>query len=163
MTTGQGTFNWADGNKFTGQVLNGKREGFGAMKFSERSSSILKAYSGLWVNDLPNGKGTIFMRNGETYHGDVSNFLKHGNGSLIYAKDDEEKRLSYVGEWNNDVMSGFGNMTWKNQDSYEGDWSEGKRSGKGNMKFSNGQTVNNLVFFAVQLASSYYWMGLIIF
>ena len=137
---GQGTFVWANGNKYIGKVFKGKRDGSGIMMFGEHDRLGMRSYSGYWVNDVPSGEGSMVMTNGEFYIGEISNGKKNGNGTLTFAKDDE--RLSYTGDWTFDEMTGQGTMIWKNNDTYSGNWIYGKRSGHGTFTYFNGEKVN---------------------
>ena len=146
---GQGTFEWANGNKYIGKVFKGKRDGFGIMMFGEHDSLGMRSYSGYWVNDVPSGNGSTVMTNGEFYIGEIFEGKKNGHGTLTFAKDDE--RLSYTGDWTDDEITGQGIMTWKNKDTYHGDLINGKRSGTGIMKnYKTGGGVMNTLLLSIQ-------------
>ena len=146
---GQGTFEWANGNKYIGKVFKGKRDGFGIMMFGEHDSLGMRSYSGYWVNNVPSGNGSTVMTNGEFYIGEIFEGKKNGHGTLTFAKDDE--RLSYTGDWTFDEMTGQGTMIWKNNDTYSGNWIYGKRSGTGIMKnYKTGGGVMNTFLLSIQ-------------
>ena len=52
---GKGSYTWADGSTYSGDIRNGKREGVG--KFVGSSKQV---YEGGWRNGRRNGQGKIF-------------------------------------------------------------------------------------------------------
>lgn len=71
--------------------------------------------------------------------------MRQGRGTLFMENGDV-----YVGDWNQDKQSGFGTLTKKNQDVYEGEWLGGKREGAGiyfyksKNKIYDGEWVNDI-------------------
>jgi len=57
---GYGTIRWNSGQKYIGNVVNGKNEGFGTSYHSNGQ----KSYVGYWVNDMRNGKGKEYDEDG---------------------------------------------------------------------------------------------------
>jgi len=55
---------WDDGTKYSGSVLNGKREGKGTIIWPDGSR-----YTGYFKNDLRNGPGTLILPDGKVYNG----------------------------------------------------------------------------------------------
>ena len=45
-------------------------------------------YRGTWVNDMPQGKGSLKFASGNQYDGDVAQGLPHGTGRMVYASGD---------------------------------------------------------------------------
>ncbi len=60
----------------------------------------------------------------------------HGEGELIYPKDDEHSRLSYNGNFEDNKRSGKGKLIWKSGAKYEGDFENGLRNGFGVYTYS---------------------------
>ncbi|CEM11596.1 unnamed protein product [Vitrella brassicaformis CCMP3155] len=110
-----------DGYTYTGPLLNGKRSGAKGELFkgSER------IYEGAWKDDLPDGKGKLFLKEG-VYDGNFQGGKRHGTGKFVYkdgkvgdgaaakfqsspaVKDKLGKQRFYDGEWKNDVQHGEG-------------------------------------------------------
>lgn len=65
---------------YTGEMVNGKREGKGKMSYNEGYT-----YEGDWHNDKPDGSG-IFKDIVGTYNGEIKNGLPHGKGEYVYNK-----------------------------------------------------------------------------
>jgi len=63
---GYGTIQWYNqgqpATKYTGDILNGKNEGYGVMYYANG----YKEYEGNWKNDMENGFGTVFSKYGDT-------------------------------------------------------------------------------------------------
>jgi hypothetical protein len=66
-------------------------------------------------------------KNGLIYNGTWEDGRRVARGSLTYPDDDDNGRVSYVGEWKYDQMNGMGTMTWKNRDTYTGHWENDTR------------------------------------
>ncbi len=82
---GQGQYNWVSGSVYTGQWLDGKREGFGTIDYSNGDR-----YQGNWVANKKQGQGTYWSENGSRYEGEfqAGQFTANGicympNGSRI--------------------------------------------------------------------------------
>ncbi len=78
---GRGTVQWFEHgqriDRFDGTYRGGKREGFGRYVWNEESS-----FEGQYVNDVPNGFGTVNLL-GETFAGDWKNGCLHKGGRVI--------------------------------------------------------------------------------
>jgi hypothetical protein len=44
-------------------------------------------YNGEWMNDLPNGIGREYWKDGTKYEGDFTNGAKNGRGTLTFGID----------------------------------------------------------------------------
>lgn len=82
-------------------------------------------------------KGTLHLPEGR-YEGEIKNGKPHGNGKILYNRDNEKDRVSYEGAWENGLPSGQGTMIWKDGDKYIGGWLKGVRSGMGTYYFIQG-------------------------
>ena len=93
-------------------------------------------YIGPVINNVPNGKGQRFTKNGALrYEGDFVNGYAHGKGKLIW--DDGGY---YIGDWVNNKRDGKGQMFYKNgKIKYDGDFVNDKYEGKGKYIFENGE------------------------
>lgn len=57
---------------------------------------------------------------GERYQGVMKNGRMQGSGRLTYAPDDAAERVSYEGDFVDDLRHGRGTMIWRNGQKYEG-------------------------------------------
>ncbi len=145
---GRGKMNFANGDYYEGDFVNGKRTGKGTLKFANGN-----IYEGDFVNDMPHGKGTLKFANGDIYEGDVVNDKMTGKGTYKFASG-----TSYEGDFVNGMPHGKGTLKFANGDIYEGDFVNKDKStlkfandviyqvdfensmttGKGTVKFANG-------------------------
>ena len=79
-----------------------------------------KYYLGEFKNNLPNGKGIKYYKNGNIlYEGDWVNGKQEGKGKVIY-----ENEEYYIGQFKNGLRNGKGKFYYSNGNvEYEGDWS----------------------------------------
>ena len=87
-------------------------------------------YIGQFKDDLRNGKGTLYNKNGNIiYEGDWINNKKEGNGKWIF-----EDGKYYIGQFKDNLINGKGTLYNKNGNIiYEGDWINDKKEGNGNL------------------------------
>jgi len=108
--------NYPNGDKYYGQLKDGKRHGKGTI-----TSSGGQKYVGYWKDDQYHGKGTYTWPSGQKYVGDWKDGKQHGKGTLTYP--DGQK---YVGDWKDDKQHGKGTYTYPNGEKYVGDWKDGE-------------------------------------
>jgi hypothetical protein len=108
-------------------------------------------------DNIPNGKGEYYFKNGEKYEGDIIKDTFEGNGKYIY-----ENGENYIGQWKNDlkhgtgilynknkcpkyeggfvndVYEGYGKYYWENGEYYIGQFKNGLNYGKGILYYKNG-------------------------
>ena len=120
--------NYFSGERYEGELKNGKREGKGVFYFKDRSR-----YEGNWKNGVKEGKGTYYYSDGKKYEGDWKNDKMEGTG-IIYFNSGSR----YEGDCINDFMEGKGIFFYNNGDRYEGDFKNDKREGKGIYYYCNG-------------------------
>ena len=65
-TTGFGTYQWEDGEVYTGHWLNGKQHGTGIMYYAPDGFS----HMGEWCEGQPHGKGTVTWPDGSRFEGE---------------------------------------------------------------------------------------------
>ncbi len=82
---GQGTKNYPDGSEYTGQWINGKRDGVGKLTWMSGKGT----YYGQWKEDLKNGYGEAVFPNGGSYRGEWREGKIHGYGIKTNAKGEE--------------------------------------------------------------------------
>ena len=110
------TIRYDDGCVYTGQVVNGKR----------------------------NGKGTMTWPNGDVYEGDFVDDIRTGKGKYIWGKDSQWAGDVYVGDFVDDKRTGKGKYTWGKDsewagDIYVGDFVDDKLTGIGTYTYADGR------------------------
>mmetsp|Transcript_4779 Transcript_4779/g.6669 ORF Transcript_4779/g.6669 Transcript_4779/m.6669 type:complete len:473 (+) Transcript_4779:100-1518(+) len=115
--------------RFVGHLFNGKKQGFGTMTYftGER-------YEGYWKNDVWEGEGAYYWKNGDKYYGSFHQMKRNGYGKLLLHTGNY-----YEGEFKDDKMNGTGLYKWVNKDLYEGTFRDGMRDGFGTMIWHDGQ------------------------
>ena len=108
----------------------GEKNGIGKMIIiNENNEKIF--YCGIWENDILN-KGKIFYMNDEEYTGQISNYLRDGQGE--YNSENE----TYKGSWKNDQKDGIGLVKYKDGYEYNGKFKNNKFNGKGKLTWKDG-------------------------
>lgn len=140
-----------NGDVYKGEILNGKRSGFGVCIFSNRDK-----YEGLWKDDLMHCVGKYIFSDGSVYTGDFKHGLIEGLGMHRYINKDIYKGYyknnkregkgvlyykdgsKYIGGWKEDKQSGYGELTKSNSEVYKGEFLDGKFNGRGEYFYSDG-------------------------
>lgn len=112
---------------YTGQMWNGKRNGYGRMLYNDGS-----VYQGNWQDDQPSGLGRIESADGAVYEGEWKNGQRNGWGEMTYADG-----ATYVGEWKDGKREGYGKFD-SSEITYAGMWKADVKSGYGYIKWSDG-------------------------
>ena len=81
---------YENGNKYIGQFVNGKREGYGIMYFSNGGK-----YEGHWKKGLAEGKGIEYYQNGDRFEGGYHEDEEHGQG-VYYFKNGDRIMGDYI-------------------------------------------------------------------
>ena len=92
--TGLGTFNYKDGTKYSGQVVNFKREGEGTLEF--KSGEII---SGIWSGNINVSSASITDENGFHWIGELQNMQPIGR-----MKTKRPDGIEYESFWENGAM-----------------------------------------------------------
>lgn len=114
---GIGTYFYSDGSIFIGEFKNHKMNGFGQLKYYDN-----KKYEGEFENNLFNGYGEFTWQKGEIYYG----FWKEGYKNLFGIYIDKNKKICYIGFWNNNKQNGIGAIYNDNTVKF-GKWENGKK------------------------------------
>eukprot|EP00347_Sterkiella_histriomuscorum_P023389 403334820 len=132
MKNGQGIGFLENGDIFSGQWKDGKRDGFGSCKFFKGGY-----YKGQWVNDQILGEGVLVIIDGLTIGGKFKE-----NGMVVAG---QKYQILYPnGEYfdgqinQQQKKNGKGAYFYSNGDFYEGDWVNNKRQGKGKLYMDDG-------------------------
>lgn len=126
VVSGKGRIEWANGDRFEGSLVNGRKEGQGVFMWSNG-----QRYRGHWANDQPNGKGALIFPNGNRYEGGIRDGLPHGEGETRFTSGDVHQ-----GRYADGKMQGQGRYTWANGSYWEGEFRNDQRSGDGKLVFS---------------------------
>ena len=157
-----GAFFDNEGNYYKGNLINGKGNGQGEMVIFNKIK-----YVGDFVDDIPNGKGTLenFL-DGSIYEGDMVNGKKQGKGKIqfkdgtVYEGDFKDDQFNgngcikyangrmYEGQFKDSKMDGHGKFTWEDGKVYEGNYFNDKKQGFGKLiwdgdKYYEGNWVSN--------------------
>ena len=124
-----------NGETYSGEVRNGKPNGFGTLTSKSGSN-----FTGTFVNGIQNGFFTVNYQNGNTYVGEFKNNKLEGKGVYTWSKGLYGGIDTYEGEFRNGLKNGKGVETYGNGDIYEGEFRNNKRYGygKGILTQSNG-------------------------
>lgn len=125
---GSGSYTFGNGDKYQGEIVNGK----------------------------PEGNGTMVFVNYDQYEGDWKNGLMEGCGEyMFYDKVKDKFSASYKGQFFKGIRNGVGRMKYKSRDVYEGQWQNDKRTGDGICWFGNGDCFHGLWQFDKMLRGVY--------
>lgn len=113
---------------YTGDLVDGVRQGYGRMDYNDGAS-----YEGEWNYGASHGYGTYVWANGDRYTGEFSNGLCHGYGTFLWANGDR-----YTGEFNNGIKNGYGILWSENGNRYTGEFNDGTYHGYGTFVWANG-------------------------
>jgi hypothetical protein len=93
-----GTYIWPNGDKYSGQFINGQRTGIGTLLWANGDE-----YSGEFINGKRTGIGTLIWANGDEYSGQFINDKRTGfgryewcNGTIFEGKWNFEKELEGI-------------------------------------------------------------------
>ena len=125
--------NYFSGERYEGELKNGKREGRGVFYFKDRSR-----YEGDWKNGVKEGKGIIYFNSGSRYEGDCINDFMEGKGIFFYNNGDR-----YEGDFKNDKREGKGIYYYSNGNREIGDYKNDQRIGKHVTLTNDGQVITN--------------------
>ena len=120
-TNNKATLFYSGGEKYEGEILEGKRHGFGTYFYQTGDR-----YTGMWEQNMKHGRGTMFYANEEVYEGWWNNNLREGVGTLFYQNGER-----YYGEWKNNKKCGQGFIHATDGSKYIGQFKNNKKDGVG--------------------------------
>ncbi len=91
-----------------------------------------RSYEGAIKNGRPNGEGKMTWSSEVYYEGSFKNGNRHGYGKMV------NKKMTYDGEWRDDMIGDQGAAIFENGDEYLGAFMDGSIHGKGTMRYKNG-------------------------
>lgn len=128
LREGYGVYNWKSGNRYSGDWKAGLEHGQGTYLYKNGDK-----YEGGFIKGEMDGKGIYTHYGGEKYEGDYLKGKRHGKGIYMFSNGE-----IYKGDFINDERSGKGVLTMPNGNRYEGDFVDGKVTGYGIMYYDNG-------------------------
>jgi len=85
------------------------------------------------LNGNLQGRFIVHYASGNIFEGNYENDLRSGYGKLTWSDGD-----IYEGNWKNGAKNGYGKMTWSGGDVYEGNWKNDYQNGYGKLTWSDG-------------------------
>jgi hypothetical protein len=113
---GNGTYQFKDGSKYTGQFYKGLPHGRGEMVMS-----IGDRYEGSFKLGKKHGEGKYLFSSGNKYQGQFEYDKISGKGRMDYANN-----KIYKGQWKNNKPHGRGTLITTDRKHIEGLWRSGK-------------------------------------
>jgi hypothetical protein len=108
--------------EYRGQVVEGKRHGYGTYRRRDKYAVCGASYEGEWENDEMHGLGVRYYKN-VFYKGTWFEGERRGHGQLTCSYT---HNTLYVGEWANDKYHGHGKYTPTQGEAKSGIWDQGK-------------------------------------
>ena len=131
---GKCTILYNNKDKFVGNLVNGKKEGYGEQFCFSTGST----YKGEFRNNLFEGNGKIINDNGYYFEGGFIAGLRHGDKCL----ETKAGIRKYEGQFKRDKMNGRGIYEWyageSKGDIYNGEFKDDLFDGMGTYKYSDG-------------------------
>ena len=93
-------------------------------------------YVGQVINNKREGKGILYLNDGDRYEGDFKNGKYEGKGIYYYNNGNR-----YEGDYKNGKREGKAIFYFKNGDRQMGDWKDGKPIGKQVILCQNGEMI----------------------
>jgi len=141
---------YPDGTKFTGEMVNGRREGHGVWVSPDG------LYEGQWRNGWQDGQGRQQWTDGRTYEGQYRDGLFHGGGKMVWPSDAQGAgSQTYDGNYVNNLKHGEGTFTWPDGRMYRGNWLKGQPSGEGTFTNPEGWITSCNKQFSLEWISRY--------
>ena len=101
-------------------------------------SSNYVRYEGVVFLSIPYLMGTLYLKNGDIYKGQISLGRVTGFGKYTFAPDQGQRGEFYEGNFKDGVRHGNGTHVWKNGHVYVGNFESGSSTATGTHLFSNG-------------------------
>lgn len=125
---GFGKVTWEDRSYLYAYFENSKTQGF--CKFYDSQSNSM--FTGIYINNRPNGYGIFYKSKQVTYEGSWVNNHLIGIGTEIW-KDE----TYYQGDFENSIKKGLGLYRWTDGTIYQGQWENNQMNGIGMLIYSD--------------------------
>jgi hypothetical protein len=138
VVNGFGRVVYPDSSVYVGSMKNRARDGEGCFRYADGGE-----YLGQWMGGKKHGIGVMIFPSGARYSGEWRNGMRHGYGRYDWRPLAEEQQQlrspsnlatfhdAYVGQWENDKMSGLGRLDSANESLEIGNFANGKMHGYG--------------------------------
>jgi hypothetical protein len=126
---GKGVLRFIDGGVYEGEFVDGDRHGLGIMKYSTGG-----IYEGEFSDDAEHGKGILKYADGGLYEGDFVDGNRHGQGVTRYPDG-----WMYKGDYFNDKRHGQGILRHTDGSVYEGNFVNDNKHGQGRTRYPDGR------------------------
>ena len=126
-----GKYIYDDGKYYIGEVKNNLPNGKGIKYY--KNGNIM--YEGNFNNGKFNGNGKIILESGKYYIGQFKNGLPNGKGTLYYSNGN----IMYEGDVVNNKPEGNGKFICEDGEYYIGQFKNELPNGKGTLYYSNGK------------------------
>lgn len=120
MANGKGTMLYTNGDRYTGDFLNGKKHGEGELVYNSGA-----CFRGEWLNDQACGRGVFHHANGSSYEGEWLLSKRHGFG-IFRCK---QTGLVYEGEYAEGRRHGAGTIRFPDGGRMTGAFERGRLVG----------------------------------
>jgi len=118
-----------DGGNYSGEMVNGKLQGKGVLRWSNHS-----IYTGSFENGLAHGRGRYVYADGSVYEGQFSKGMLSGFGKLTDSTDG-----FYEGEFKDDQITGNGRWI-TTAFEYQGELEASQFNGQGKVDYPDGSS-----------------------
>lgn len=125
--TGNGSYRWPDGRRYSGAWRRGRPHGTGTQQWPDG-----RRYQGQYRNGQFHGTGTYTAASGAVYRGQWVDGARHGQGRQ------EDAKGRYVGAWRAGVRHGEGRFAGSDGSRYVGDYLDDLRHGRGTLTRPDG-------------------------
>ncbi|OLQ08607.1 Phosphatidylinositol 4-phosphate 5-kinase 5 [Symbiodinium microadriaticum] len=124
-------FRFRSGSSYTGQWLGNERHGLGVQQWFDGA-----VYQGTWEHNCAHGQGRFVHTDGDVYCGEWQMNVAHGLGTYTHRLSGS--KVTYRGEWIEDLQSGYGVESWDEGCHFEGEFKAGQKNGQGIYYWSDG-------------------------
>ncbi len=131
---GTGTYRYSTNVTYTGQFVNGLREGRGKMSLQNGNS-----YDGHFSRGSMQGEGSMLYKNGDRYVGQWASDQPNGKGKYYF-----KTRERYEGDFVKGEFVGTGTMFYTDGAYYQGGWKQSRKNGTGKLVTPDGKTTQGV-------------------
>lgn len=125
--------------KYIGEIKDNKEDGHGVLY----SLKYYKSYEGQFKNGKKCGRGIQYNQN-FIYNGFFEDDKRNGEG-VFFRINNTDKFEKYIGDWKDDLKSGYGKQYDDTRLIYEGNFLEDKYNGVGILYHDNGNYKGEMV------------------
>ena len=138
VVNGFGKVVYPDSSVYVGTMKNRSRDGEGCFQYADGGQ-----YLGQWMGGKKHGVGIMIFHSGARYAGEWRNGMRHGYGRYDWSPISQEQQHmrspkniatfhdTYIGQWENDKMSGLGRLESAHDSLEIGNFANGKMHGYG--------------------------------